>query len=153
MARLQSQAHTAAPQSQHTKQSCGKSLSFSHAGQTLCIATVIWNKYVYDGQKGYLQQGYCQNAGWRKPCFNLLFIVHLHIQLDLIYLAMCISSSFLSLLSSGQPGGRNSIPCTSAIPVRWKQKTIHPGQIRDNEDFWVELGLAKKPINAMPAIT
>jgi hypothetical protein len=27
-----------------------------------------------------------------------------YIQLDLIYLAMCISSSFLSLLSSGQPG-------------------------------------------------
>ena len=34
---------------------------------------------------------------------------------------MCISSSFLSLLSSGQPGGQNSISCTSAIPVRCLQ--------------------------------
>ncbi|MBN8666552.1 MAG: hypothetical protein J0M30_03550 [Chitinophagales bacterium] len=31
---------------------------------------------------------------------------------------MYISLSFLSLLSCGHPGGRNSIPCTSAIPVR-----------------------------------
>ena len=45
----------------------------------------------------------------------------LHIQLDIIYLAMCISSSFLSLLSSGQPGRRNSISCTSAIPDRCTQ--------------------------------
>jgi len=29
----------------------------------------------------FVQHGYCQNAGWRKPCFNFLSIVHLHIQL------------------------------------------------------------------------
>ena len=56
--------------------------------------------------------------GEGKPCYNCSNSVGLHIQLDLIYLAMCISSSFLSLLSSGQPGGRKSISPTSASPAR-----------------------------------
>jgi len=48
-----------------------------------------------------IQHWYCQNAGWRKLCFNCCNSVGQLIKLDLIYLAMCISSSFLSLLSIG----------------------------------------------------
>lgn len=39
--------------------------------------------------------GVCQHGRRRKPCFNFLFIVHRHIQLDVINLALCISSTFI----------------------------------------------------------
>jgi hypothetical protein len=48
---------------------------------------------------------------------------------------MCISSSFLSLLSSGQPGGRIAISCTSAIPGRYLPFTNHTNMSNNRHDF------------------
>jgi len=63
---------------------------------------------------------YYQNAGNQKPCFNSGNSIQLHIKVDVTYLAMCISSSFLSLLKIISRAGQYSIPCTSAILKRSK---------------------------------
>jgi len=44
------------------------------------------------------------------------FSIWLHIQLDVINLAKCMSSTFIYKFNFGSPGGRNSIPPTSASP-------------------------------------
>ena len=58
---------------------------------------------------------------------------------------MCMSSSFLSLLSSGQPGGRNYISCTSAIPktlpaiANENPNNIHIDNDTLDKDIWTKL--------------
>ena len=46
------------------------------------------------------------------------FSIWLHIKLDVINLAICISSTFIYKFSFSLPGERNSIAPTSASPVR-----------------------------------
>ena len=41
------------------------------------------------------QQGYCQYAGGRNPCFSFCISIWLHIRLDVIYLALVIKLFFL----------------------------------------------------------
>jgi len=77
-----------------------KSLPCANASGTHPASVDTYFQFKSPRRRANIQHWYCQNADWRKPCFNFCNSVGLHIQLDLIYLAMCISSSFLSLLSS-----------------------------------------------------
>ena len=81
-----------------------KRLPCSNASRMHPASVETYCQFKSPRRRANIQHGYCQNAGWRKPCFNFCNSAGRHIQLDLIYLAMCISSSFLSLLSSSQPG-------------------------------------------------
>ena len=62
------------------------------------------NPLKIDNPKACVQHGYCQNAGWRKPCFNFCNSGRQHIQLDFIYLAMLISSSFFIFIQQWSTG-------------------------------------------------
>jgi hypothetical protein len=58
------------------------------------------------------------------------FSIWLHIQLDVINLAMCISSTFIYKFSCGKPGGRISISPTSASPIVVRHPIEHPTHIQ-----------------------
>ena len=73
-----------------TIQSLRKTVLLADVSKTLdTIKTIPFDK------SASTLHGVCQNGGRRKPCFNFLFIVQRHIQLDVINLAMCISSTFI----------------------------------------------------------